>query len=158
MKKLLLLALLLVPSLAFGQGTPTGPPYVVLCNASIASNMIGGAVSTMIQGVSGKGIFICGWHASTLNTATGSQSTFQLGYTNSTTNNTCSTTVASIALTPFNGVTATAPSVDHPGTGMLAVPLQAASTVSPSSLCINVGAASGQGIPNIQIILYYGQY
>ncbi len=157
MKKLLAL-LLLWPSLAFGQGTPTGPPYVVTCNSSIASSFVGGATSTMVQGVSGKGIYICGWHASTLNAAANSQSIFQLAYTNSTTNNTCSTTVASVALTPFNGVTATAPSVDHPGTGMLVVPLQAASTVSPSSLCFNNINATGQGIANVQFLLYFGQY
>ncbi len=157
MKKLALF-LLLLSSPAWGQGAPTGPPYIISCNSSIASSFVGGATSTMVQGVSGKGIFICGWHASTLNAAANSQSIFQLTYTNSTTNNTCSTTVASVALTPFNGVTATAPSIDHPGTGMLSVPLQPASTVSPSSLCFNNINATGQGIANVQFILYFGQY
>ncbi len=152
MKKLwLALWLLLVPSFAFGQGAPTGPPYVITCNVSSAYSWTTAATSTLQPGVAGKGIYICGWHGSTLSTSAGA-TTFQLTFSNATTNSTCSTNVPSTVLTPLNGVTSTAPSVDHPGTGMLAVP-QVATTVSPSSLCVNVG-----GVANLQFLLYFGQY
>ena len=150
MKKLLL-ALCLWPSLALAQGPPTGPPYVFTCNANTASSFGTAALSTVVAGVAGKGIYICGWHASTSNTSTAA-TTFQLTFTNATTTNNCLTSTPSSALTPANAVTSTAPSVDHPGTGMLNAP-QVATTVSPSSVCLTVG-----GVASLQFMLYYGQY
>jgi hypothetical protein len=135
----------------FAQGPPTGPPYVFTCNQNIASNFTVVATSTAVAGVIGKGTYICGWHASTANTSTAA-TTFQLTYTNATTTNTCLSSTPSAAMTPFNAVTSTAPSVDHPGTGMLNAP-QVTPTSSPSSVCLNVG-----GTASLQFILYYGQY
>jgi hypothetical protein len=152
MRKLWLLLWLFLASPALAQGPPTGPPYVFTCNQSSAYSWGGTAATSQLQaGVAGKGIYICGWHGSTLSTSAGA-TTFQLTFSNATTNSTCSTNVPSTVLTPLNGVTSTAPSVDHPGTGMLSVP-QVASTSSPSSLCINVG-----GVSNLQFLLYFGQY
>lgn len=152
MKRLLLaLALFLAPVAALGQGPPTGPPYVFTCNANTASSFTTAATSTLVAGVAGKGIYICGWHASTTNTSTAA-TTFQLTFTNATTTNTCLTSTPSSPLTPANGVTSTAPSVDHPGTGMLNAP-QVSTSVSPSSICLTVG-----GVAALQFMLYYGQY
>ncbi len=152
MKKLCLAFwLLLVPSLAWGQGAPTGPPYLLSCNATSAYNWTTAATSTLMPGVAGKGIWICGWHATTLSTSAGA-TTFQLTFSNATTNSTCSTNVPSSVLTPLNGVTSTAPSIDHnQAAGVFVSPV--AQTSSPSSLCINVG-----GVANLQLLLYYGQY
>lgn len=138
-------------SLALAQGPPTGPPYVFTCNQNTASSFTVAATSTAVAGVIGKGIYICGWHASTTNTSTAA-TTFQLTFTNATTTNTCLSSTPSVAMTPPNAVTSTAPSVDHPGTGMLNAP-QVATTVSPSSVCLNVA-----GVAALQFMLYFGQY
>lgn len=136
---------------------PTGPAYSFVCNASVASSFTTPANSAAVVGVQGKGIYICGWHATTLpQTNVNSQATFQLFATTSTSTNTCLTTTPSIALTPVNGVTSTAPSVDHGTVAGLFTPNTA--TISASTLCLVVGGASAPFTANLQILLYYGQY
>jgi len=150
MRKLLWLLLALpllwlpLPRVQAQQGSPTGPPYNFFCNQSIPLSWSVAAVgSTVVPGIAGKGIYICGWHATTGNTS--SQSTFQLA---------SGTTLAtSAALTPPLGVTSTAPSVDHIDYAAYSTSLFAA-TSSPSNVFINI---SGAGT-NIQFVLYYGQY
>ena len=140
---LLLLGALCNPALA-QQGSPTGPAYNFFCNNSVPMSWsVAATTSTLVAGSGIKGIYICGWHATTANTS--SQSTFQLA---------SGTTLAtSAALTPPLGVTSTAPSVDHIDFAAYSTSLFAA-TSSPSNVFINI---SGAGT-NIQFVLYYGQY
>ena len=159
MRKLLVFLFLLIPNLAFAQAgpPPTGPAYSFPCNAYVASGFTTPANSMAVLGVQGKNIYLCGWHASTLpTTSINSQTTFQLFATTSTSTNTCLTTTPSIALTPLNGVTATAPSVDHGTVAYTGLPISG--TLSASSLCLVVGAASAPFTSNLQIMIYYGQY
>ncbi len=153
MKKLwLALWLLLAPSLALAQGPPTGPPFQFPCITNIASSWNVAALSSAIVGVPGKGIYICGWHATTLSTSAGA-TTFQFTYTTATSNANCLTSTPSTPLTPINGVTSTAPSVDHNPVAGLFVPIQPTTVVTPSSVCLTVG-----GVANLQLLIYYGQY
>lgn len=148
MKRILLsLWLFIAPSLAWAQ-TPTGPPYQAFCNLSAPFTWtVSATASTVIAGVAGKNIFICGWHATTVTSNV--QTSFQLFYASST-------TAVSTALTPAFSVNYTAPSADHIDYSMLGPPNQATSGVSPWNVYINVGG-NGQG-NNLQFLLYYGQY
>lgn len=150
MRKLFWLFLLLPlwalapPRASAQQGSPTGPAYNFFCNQSVPMSWTVAAVSSQLVAGSGvKGIYICGWHATTTNTL--SQSTFQLGYG--------PTAATSTILTPALGVNYTAPSVDHIDFGSLSVP-PVSSTTSPNNLYINIG---GLGV-NLQFLLYFGQY
>ena len=140
---LLLLGALCNPALA-QQGSPTGPAYNFFCNNSVPMSWsVAATTSTLVVGSGIKGIYICGWHATTANTS--SQSTFQLGYG--------ATATTSTLLTPPLGISSTAPSVDHIDFGALSVPSVSATT-SPNNLFINVGGAGN----SVQFLLYYGQY
>lgn len=164
MKKLLALAFLLGSiSVANAQAgpPPTGPAYSFPCNASVASSFITTAnASQVVAPVLGKNIYVCGWHASTLTTITSAQTAFQLSFSGTTSNPGCNNTTSTY-ITPLNGVTPAAPSVDHGTVAAFSGPVPVGGlsslTASPASLCLSVQSAGGAAA-NLQIIIYYGQY
>lgn len=124
-----------------------GPTNTIICNKTATFTGITG-VTSLVAGVSGKVIAICGWHVtSTL----GTSATFQLS-TGTQTTNPCDT--GTVNITPALNVTFSAPSSDHiemafasagsPGIG--------GSAIAAPSLCINPSAAGIAGL------VYYTQY
>ena len=132
MKKLLL-ALFLFATPAFGQGV-VGPPYQPICNAVAQGAIVTGSSIQYVTAITGKFVYICGWHVTTGVTS----STWQMS--------TGTTSCPATAMTPAFTLGSTAPSADHIDFAGLATPLG-------QNLCI-----TGGGTGPIQVLIYYGQY
>ena len=114
-----------------------GPTNQVLCSqlATQASSIA--SLQTLVAGVTGKTIFICGWHVTS---SAATVSTFQLSYGTGTN---CGTTNTNI--TPAYNIINTAPSTDHVSIATLNIPVG-------TNLCIISSTTS------LQIGVWYGQY
>jgi len=119
---------LLFSSLAWAQG-PTGPGNNILCNQLAFQTASSSALLTLISGISGRVIYVCGWHVTN---SAGAAQTFQL-FTGTGTN--CAT--ASTALTPAYNVINSAPATDH-------VEFASISLAPGNNLCIQSSANSLQ--------------
>jgi len=116
-----------------------GPTNQIACN-KLASVAVASATTTsLVAGVAGQSVNICGWHAtSTISTT----STFQLEY--GTQGGPCTTPTT---LTAAFNVTSTAPSSDHIEYASMTVPAGA-------QLCvITTGASVG-----LALTVYYSQF
>jgi hypothetical protein len=131
----LLLAGIASLALCGGAHAQVGPPNSVLCNQFV--NFTGtGAAATVITGVAGKAIYLCGWHITSTSSTT---TTFQI---TAGTTATCGT--GTVTVTPALNVTITAPSSDHIEFATLSFP-------GPANICVNAPAAVNGG-------LWAGQY
>lgn len=127
-----LLAVLGMGLLAHAQ-TPIGPSNTILCNqmASTVQTGTGSNVTTsIINGVAGKIVVICGWHVTESGTTAG---TFQLAY--GTQGGPCGAPLGPVNLTPAFSVSSTAPATDHVDWASLSIP-------SGAQLCVVTGGAA----------------
>lgn len=123
-------------SAALAQGSIVGPGQQVLC-PSVATLAAGPTTITqMVAAVTGKTIYICGWHV----TNTGATGTFSF---QSGTGSNCGTGTATVV--PAANVTSTAPSADHIDYASITFPLSAALCITPS-------------VATISAIVYYNQF
>lgn len=106
MKWLLGLALALLVWGAQAQ-TPVGPPNQILCNKTASATISSNTTTSLVSGVAGQSIFICGWHATSSQPA-GNANTFQFEF--GTQGGPCSSPTT---VTPALFVANTAPSADH---------------------------------------------
>ena len=128
-----LLALLLLP--VGPAQAQIGPPNQIQCNSFV--NFTGsGAAARIIQGVSGKVIYICGWHVTSTSSTT---TTFQLTVGTGTN---CGT--GTITVTPALNVTITAPSTDHVEFASLSYGANSGGTAQ--DVCINAPATVNGGL------------
>jgi hypothetical protein len=123
---------------ALAQATG-GPPNQILCNKVAQVTVSSATTTSLVAGVAGKSIFICGWHVtSTQATST----TFQLEY--GTQGGPCSSPTV---LTPAFSVTSTAPSADHVDYATMQAPVG-------TQLCtVSTGGTVGQAV-----LVYYSQF
>ena len=128
-----------IPS-AFAQGTVVGPGNLILCVAGAQATIATATTTSLINGVAGKVITICGWHVTSSQSAS---STFQFIY--GTQGGPCGG--SPVNLTPAFSVTSTAPSADHIDYATLQVP-------AGQQLCVvTVGSTIAQGV-----LVYYSQF
>lgn len=134
----ILTALLLALGLtapAYPQST-TGPVNQILCN-QIGQLAAGGTgLTQVVAAVTGKSIFLCGWHI----TNTGATGTFSFSYG---TGSNCGTGTTTII--PAQSVTSTAPSADHTDYASSQTPASQAFCINPS-------------VNTIAGIIYYFQF
>lgn len=138
----LLLALLLSLGLAcpaFADNT-VGPTNQVICNKFVALTVSSATTTSVATGIAGQSIFICGWHVTTIQTAT--FPTFQFEY--GTQGGPCTSPTI---VTPAFGVTNTAPSADHISIATIQAPQGA-------QFCVVSGATT----TNLAIEVYYSQF
>jgi hypothetical protein len=114
-----------------------GPPNQLQCNQLISQSASTTSLATLLAGVAGKVIVVCGWHVTS---SSGTASTFQLS---SGTGTNCATT--NVNLTPAFNVTSTAPSADHVDFAQLSIP-------AGNNLCIISSGTS------LQPSVWVGQY
>jgi hypothetical protein len=126
-----------VPALA---DNTVGPTNQVICNQAAALTISSATTTSVVAGVAGKSIFICGWHVTTTQTAT--FPTFQFEY--GTQGGPCTTPTV---VTPAFGVTNTAPSADHISIATIQAP-------TGTQFCVVSGATT----TNLAIELYYSQF
>jgi hypothetical protein len=145
MKKFILPGLLLAAVLLFAlwpkenaqsQGGLIGPANAILCS-QISNNNLTGTGSTvttsLVAGVAGQTIVICGWHVTQSGTTAG---TFQLEY--GTQGGPCTSPTV---LTPAFSVSSTAPATDHIDYASLSVPKSSATQLNQLCL-VTTGAAT----------------
>lgn len=118
---------------AFAQGQ-AGPANQILCNNFAQASIATATTTSLVNGVAGKIIVICGWHVTS--TQNGGTNTFQLEY--GTQGGPCTTPTT---ITPAFQISNTAPSSDHVDFASLSIPIGA-------QLCIvttgtTVGTAAG---------------
>lgn len=130
----LLLALCAAPARA--ENT-IGPSNQVLCTQLVFQAASIASLKTLLAGVAGKTIFICGWHV-TSSAATVSTFQFSTG-----TGTDCATTNTN--LTPAYNVINTAPATDH-------VSIASLSLTPGNNLCVTSSTTS------LQISVWVGQY
>jgi len=134
------LLLLLCVSAAQAENT-VGPTAQVICNKFVQTTISSSTTTSLVAGVAGQSIFICGWHVTT--TQASSPVTFQfLSGTHTTTD--CDTTPVNI--TPAFNILNTAPSADHISLATIQVPLA-------KQLCV-----ASVGVTNLAVIVYYSQF
>src|SRR5882672_334688 len=88
---------------AFAQ--TVGPTNTILCNKTASVAIATATTTSLVSGIAGQAIMLCGWHVTSTQSAT---STFQLEY--GTQGGPCTTPTT---ITPAFNVTNTAPSADH---------------------------------------------
>jgi hypothetical protein len=135
----LLLALLAFIPPSQGQAPIVGPGQVILCTSTAQASAAAAGTTALISGVTGKTIFLCGWHV-TSNQST--STTFQLEY--GTQGGPCTTPTL---ITPAFSITSNAPSADHIDYAVIQIPAGA-------QLCaVSTGTTVGQ-----QYLMYYSQF
>lgn len=136
--KLLLTLLLTFTLLCAGPAKPEviGTQNQVFCNQLVFQATSVASLQTILAGVNGRTIFICGWHV----TATTAGGTFQLSQGTGTN---CGTT--NTVFTPAYGVATSAPSTDHISAASISLPLG-------NNLCVISSST------NLQIGIWVGQY
>jgi hypothetical protein len=117
-----------------------GPTVQVICSRSAIATVATATTTSLVNGVAGQSVYICGWHVTSTQSAS---TTFQ--FVQGTQGGPCGTPVA---ITPAFNVTSTAPSADH-------VDYASIQQVPPGQqVCVaTTGATVGQSI-----ILYYSQF
>ena len=123
---------------ALSQST-VGPGQQILCPQSAMATVVTATTTSLVAGVAGKIIVVCGWHVtSTQSTST----TFQLVY--GTQGGPCTSPVT---ITPPFSVTSTAPSADHIDYATATIP-------AGNQLCVTTtGTTVAQAI-----LVYYSQF
>lgn len=145
---LLVLALSCGTSGAWAQGGQVGPANAILCGTVTPSVFNTSSAFTLVSGQANKGIYLCGWSASTPSAAN-----FQLTFTVSTPAPDCRANPISTAITPPHVLTSNAPVVDHMNFAFAQVPL-VTPTASAGNLClIQTGSAQV-----LDFMLYFSQF
>lgn len=130
----LLAALLFLPMVsvpALGQAL-VGPPNQIVCNRLAIAQVATATTTSLVTGVTGAGIHICGWHITSTQSAS---TTFQLIY--GTQGGPCGTPTN---ITPQHSVTSNAPSSDHIDYAQYSIP-------AGNQLCVvTTGATVGMGV------------
>lgn len=136
--KLFLTLFLALTLLCAGPARPEviGTPNQAACNQLVFQSASVATIATILSGVAGKIIYICGWDV----TASAAGGTFQLS---SGTGTNCATTNTNI--TPPYNVTSTAPATDHADFASLSLAVG-------NNLCIISSST------NLQIGIWVGQY
>lgn len=137
----LLLALGFVLSLCAGAQaqSPVGPPNQILCNKAAIANIATATTTSLVAGVTGQAISICGWHVTSSQSAANTF-TFEWG----TQGGPCTTPTA---ITPNFVVTSTAPSSDHVDYSQFSLPVGA-------QLCVvTTGTTVGTAV-----LVWYNQF
>ena len=140
MKKLALLFCLLLLSRegALAQST-VGPTNAVFCNKSAFVTVASATTTSVVTGVAGQVIFLCGWHTTSSQSAV---TTFQLEY--GTQGGPCTSPTV---VTPAFSVTSTAPSAEHQQYATGSAP-------AGTQLCVvTTGATVG-----MQVMVFYAQF
>ena len=124
-----------------------GGPNTIICNKTAVFSGVTG-VTSLIAGVAGKTISICGWHV-TSNLATAA--TFQI---TSGTQTTTACDTDTVNITPVLNILNTAPSADHIDFAIASAgaPGIGGSAVSAPAICVN------PSITGISGLVYYSQY
>lgn len=120
-----------------------GPQNFVQCSQALVKAVGTATTVTLLTGVSGKIIYLCGW--SMTNTGTAGTGSFQLTYGTATT---CSANNA--ALTSVLNVSNTSPATDHVQFAQIQVPNNSSAGANPD-LCLVVTSGVGG-------LIYIGQY
>lgn len=143
-KSLLILSLSFGTSAAWAQGGLIGPPNQILCNktAQLSPTSIN-SIYTAVQGVTGKNIYVCGWH---ITTATSGAAFFQFFVATGTTSQQCAAGTAG-SLTPSLSVSGTAPSADHIDYATMQT------SATGQALCVGI-----QNGVNESGVVYYSQF
>lgn len=143
MRKFFLLLALALSALIPGaqaQGPIVGPGQPILCPFVAQASPVTATTTSLVNGVAGKIIVICGWHVtSTQSTST----TFQFQY--GVQGGPCGATT--VNLTPAFSVTSTAPSADHIDYGTMQAP-------AGQQVCV---ATTGTTVAQA-ILIYYSQF
>ena len=129
-------ALLLFVGAPKAQGPIVGPGQPILCVSAAPFAVGPTTLTTIVAGVAGKAINVCGWHIT--NTGTTGTFAFSTG-----TGVNCVTSPTQIV--PPQNVTSTAPITDHIDYAFLTIP-------GGQSLCILPSVAT------IAAIVYYNQF
>ena len=150
MFKHLLLALCVVAGLwspTAADAQAIGGANTIVCNKTAVFSGVTG-VTSLIAGVAGKTISICGWHV-TSNSATAA--TFQI---TSGTQTTTACDTGTVNITPALSILNTAPSADHIDFAITSAgtPGIGGSAVSSPAICVN------PSITGISGLVYYSQY
>src|SRR5215475_4902923 len=137
MKKLALslIALLALCGIAQAQ---VGPPNPILCNKTAFASPSTATTTSMVTGVAGQTIQICGWHVTSI---VATQNTFQFEW--GTQGGPCTTPTT---FTPAFGVINSAPSVDH-------IEFASVSLPAGAQLCVVTTAATA-----LQVLVWYSQF
>lgn len=142
MRKLLIALGVVALSLIAGAHaqSPLGPPNQILCNKQAIANVATATTTSLVNGVAGQNIFVCGWHV-TSTQSTANTFTFESG----TQGGPCGSPVA---MTPNFVVTSTAPSSDHVDYAQMQV------LPSGAQLCVvTTGATVGTAV-----LVWYNQF
>jgi hypothetical protein len=119
-----------------------GPPNPTLCNQT--ATFSGVATNTqLVAAVTGKIIYVCGWHIT--NSAASGTFLFTTGQ-----GVLCATNTVNV--TPALTVTSTAPSSDHIEFAAWSAPLTSTNPPVPSAVCVTPSVTTISGV------LYYSQY
>lgn|SRR5215475_15233673 len=139
MRKLWLVVAALLLSLgpAVPQGQ-VGPANMILCNQVATMGIGPTTIQTLITGVAGRNINLCGWHV----TNSGATGTFSITAGQQTTTP-CDTNTRTIV--PAMNVSNTAPSADHSGYAFFSTP----SATPAYNVCVTPSVAT------IAVVLYY---
>ena len=129
-----ILALLAPPA----SSQTLGPPNSIACSQQAVANIASATTTSLVAGVAGKSIFICGWHVTSINAAS---TTFQFEYG---TGASCTTPTV---LTPAFNVTSTAPSADHVDYTHMQIP-------AGQQLCVVTGA----GATGTAVFVWFNQF
>jgi hypothetical protein len=123
-----LLVVLMSASPAWAQPTIIGPAQTAICNQVQFMAVGPTSITTVIPGIAGKSIFICGWHI----TNTGATGTFSISLGAGAN---CGGTPTT--LIPAVNVTSTAPSADHIEYAWGQVPAGQSVCITPSVATIS---------------------
>lgn len=114
-----------------------GTITTIRCNGVAIQAASTASLATLVAGVAGKTIHLCGWHVTS---SAGTASTFTLS---SGTGTNCAST--NVAITPAFNVTSTAPSADH-------------NEAAWTSLAIGNNLCIVSSTTSLQVLVWYGQY
>ena len=142
-KSVIALTVLALGGLVGPSWAQVGPLTAPRCNNIAIQAASTASLATLIAGVAGKTIAICGWHV-TSSAATASTFQFSQG-----TGTNCATT--NTPWTPAFNVTSTAPSADHSEQASLTFASFPA-TATPINVCVISSTTS------LQISVWYSQY
>jgi hypothetical protein len=129
MRKLLYaLLVVLFATPAKAQPTIIGPAQTAICNQVQFMAVGPTTITTVVPGVAGKSIFVCGWHI----TNTGTTGTFSISVGSGANCGGSPTTII-----PAVNVTSTAPSADHIEYAWTQVPAGQSVCITPSVATIS---------------------
>ena len=124
---------------ARAQGPVVGPGNIIICTGIATASASSATTTSIVSGVAGKSIYVCGWHVTSILATT---ATFQFEY--GTQGGPCTTPTV---ITPAMNVTSTAPSADHIDYAAWQVP-------AGQQLCV----VTGTGTTGTTVVLFYNQF